>query len=157
MQAPILGTASLFAFFFKQLPLLRSLDERIRDPYVLHAELDRLQRDDTALQQKSSPATTLDVRVPARLVQQYNDASAALARRLRCLHAGGGGAASQRSFDATSWLLIAVRCVAVVCAFVGASPFVTAAVSALQFLAAPYSFFVAVTQAIALAPELIVG
>lgn len=129
---------SLVQFYVRHLATLRSLPSELRDP-------DELLR-------TMAPGKRFELRVPTMLSRTYNDEIGVLRDTVKAANP------NPATFSIISTLFFTVRCACVVNALFRPHDLLTTFVlSCAQFLAAPYSLFVAVTQLIALFPAVFAG
>ena len=133
------STLRLFSFYFSQLSLLAQLPSEL----IIPEDLER----------KMNTEKSFQIRVESKKVNQYNQGLDQLTREL-------ARNMTRRVFDFHTLMVLffAIRVVAIGVAmlqpkYVG----ITIVVSAMQFLIMPFSFFVAVTQFVALFPPMFVG
>lgn len=131
------NTARLAAFYVRYLPLLRCLPQELRDP-------------DSLAKRLRGSRTPFDFVVKSSDVATYNGAYADLKDSVRA------DAGPRMSFTVLMALFFAVR-IATVAAAVMGDLHLALKLSLLQFVVAPYSFFVSLTMLVALAPPLFVG
>lgn len=128
----LLGTIELFAFYFRQLSVFYGLPEDMKTP-------------DPIDDKKRQRLQNFSVSVRKAPIQRYNEEISNLKIRMRELNQ-----VSLCSFRTRMLLLFAVRVATICAAYAGLSISQIFAISLLQFLFAPYSFFVAVTMFVAL-------
>jgi hypothetical protein len=134
------GNYLLFKFFFSQMSFIATLPESIRDPDSLHAVVSPLDQEGSCSVRWSCDAVG---------VNNYNASIEALKKQIKLL-------STDWPFKVTQLTFFIVRVFALIASF-GGDLRSTFAISAVQFLVAPYSFFVCVAQICALIPPMFFG
>jgi len=138
----VYGNWLLLKFYAKSVSTLHNLPKWMRNPDNLIETIGKVF-------DVKNPKS-FELRVPSEVKSEYNDNFDAMKIEMRSLHAGER---ERISYKTTLLLLFAIRLLCIITAFEGNLP-ATLIISSLQFLIAPYSLFVSVALAAALAPPI---
>jgi hypothetical protein len=151
------ATPHLFAFFFEHArSTFRTLPAWLRNPPKLDALVSARADERMARRKQGGDADgePLVLAVPNSQRRLYESSLRALQVKLRAFHkrGGSGGINVGGDYKTTMCVLFLVRAATCYAAWSGAGPLRTLGVSLLQFLFAPYSFFVSFSLLLALGP-----
>ena len=139
----IRGNWRLFKFYLKHISTIRSLPPWMRNPDTLR---------DTIEEKVGSVGKHFELNVTSDTGKHYNDEYDKMRSDMRKLHSGGENEICSYKF--TLLLLFCIRIACIASAWNGNNVMTTIIIASLQFIVAPYSFFVSVALAIALAPPI---
>eukprot|EP00300_Choanocystis_sp_HF-7_P016533 c19436_g1_i2.p1 GENE.c19436_g1_i2~~c19436_g1_i2.p1 ORF type:complete len:476 (+),score=103.34 c19436_g1_i2:39-1466(+) len=148
-----LGLLALTKAFLSNMIVLLQLPNSIKNPEVFEQQLSDARKKWKRSPQGSAPQPVFAVPISNATIAKYNANMEELKVRMREIdkdHSTG----SRTPFSVILSLLFVVRIACVALACLGYSAWTVMAVGLLQFLVAPYSLFVAFTQAVALIPPL---
>jgi len=139
------GNRLLFDFYFKNINKIKSLPKWMRNPDHLIKEMElRYNQND------NNKNSGFSLRLPTSTAKEYNGEFENMKSEMRKLH---GTENEKFSYKTTLILLFSIRILCILTAYQG-NVTGTIALSLLQFLVAPYSFFVSFGLAIALGPPI---
>jgi hypothetical protein len=152
MMSAFRATPLLFAFFFEHArSTFRQLPAWLRNPPRLDALVSAQAAE--RHRKKGGDGEPLVLTVPNEPRCRYEVSLSTLKAQLRTFHKqGGGGINIGGGYKTTMCVLFLVRLATCYAAWSGAGPLRTLGVSLLQFLFAPYSFFVSFSLLLALGP-----
>ena len=131
----------LFNFYLKNISTIRSLPKWMRNPDTLQ----------TIIEEKvKSTGKCFELSLPSEIGKKYNNDFEKMKSEMRTLH---GSEKEKFSYKITLILLFCIRLCCIASAWYG-NVIGTLLLSSLQFVVAPYSFFVSAALAIALAPPI---
>ena len=135
------GNLMLFKFYLKHIETIRSLPLWMRNPDVLRSEIE---------QKVNTEGKIFELKLPSKIGKHYNNEFDKMKSDMRKLH---GGEKEILTYKITLLLLFCIRILCIGSAWNG-NVVGTIFLASLQFLVAPYSFFVSAALAIALAPPI---
>ena len=141
LKTYIQGNLMLFSFYLKHIKTIHSLPGWMRNPDTLQSVIE---------EKVSSDGKIFELNVPSDIGKHYNNEFEKMKSDMRRLH---GGENELISYKITLILLFCVRCSCIVSAWYG-NVIATILLASLQFIVAPYSFFVSAALAVALAPPI---
>merc|ERR1719483_192428 len=136
------GNWLLLNFYIKNISKIHSLPKWMRNPDTLKDLVDS--------KIASGQEECFHLSLPRNTAKEYNDGLDVMKAEMRKLHAGEK---EHISYKTTLMLLFALRLLCILTAWQG-DVVATLALSTAQFLVAPYSLFVSLTLALALAPPI---
>ena len=136
------GNLMLWKFYIKSVSTLHKLPKWMRNPDALVETI-------TSTFDVKNPKD-FELSVPSDVSKEYNDDFEVMKSQMRSLYVGEG---KKMSYKTTLMLLFTIRLVCILTAYEGNLP-ATLLIGSLQFLIAPYSLFVSLTLAAALAPPI---
>lgn len=136
------GTLLLVKFYLVNIWTLHELPQWMRNPESLAQLVEE--------EAKGPTRTSFSLRLPRAVARRYNGEFGRMKGELRELHAGEG---DRMSYQTTLLLLFTLRLACVYTAWLG-NVRATLALASLQFLVTPYSLFVSLALAVALAPPI---
>lgn len=131
----------LFKFYLEHIKTIYSLPLWMRNPDELRSMIE---------EKVNATGKIFELKLPSEIAKHYNDEFEKMKSEMRRLH---GGEKEVLSYKITLLLLFFIRIACIVSAWHG-NVIGTILLASLQFLVAPYSFFVSAALAIALAPPI---
>ena len=135
------GNLMLFKFYLEHIKTIYSLPLWMRNPDELRLVIE---------EKVNAEGKIFELKVPSKIGKHYNNEFERMKSGMRRLH---GGEKEMLSYKITLLLLFCIRIACIGSAWHG-NTIGTISLASLQFLVAPYSFFVSAALAIALAPPI---